>query len=135
MGLAAVSDVSPTDEAPDGREESTIRVHLTSRELTMTENVSTDKLIEDLQLVIRDAEALLQATAGQAGDRLHELRQRAQASLAQARTRLAEAERAAVREIKAAAAGADEFVHDNPWQAVGIAAGLGLLLGLLIGRR
>lgn len=101
----------------------------------MTENVTTEKLIEDLHLVIRDAEALLQATAGQAGERLHDLRQRTQATLASARERLAAAERSAAREIRAAAADADEFVHDKPWQAVGIAAGVGLLVGLLIGRR
>jgi len=36
---------------------------------------------------------------------------------------------------KVVAEGADEFVHRNPWEAVGVAAGLGLLVGLFIGRR
>ncbi|MCC7256998.1 MAG: DUF883 family protein, partial [Gammaproteobacteria bacterium] len=73
----------------------------------MADTVTTDKLIEDLHLVIRDAEALLQATAGQAGERMQDLRERAQATLTRARARLADIEHDAVREIRAAAAGAD----------------------------
>lgn len=99
------------------------------------ETVTTEKLVQDLKLVIRDAEALLQATAGQAGEKIEGARAKARESLHQARERLEAAEKAAVREVKKTAASADEYVHGNPWQAVGIAAGVGLLFGLLIGRR
>ncbi len=101
----------------------------------MTATVTTEKLMEDLQVVIRDAEALLQATAGQAGEKIENIRARAAASVQQARQRLGEAEAVAKREIKQAAASADEFVHENPWQAVGLAAGIGLVIGMLVGRR
>ena len=101
----------------------------------MTAKVSTDKLVEDLQLVVRDVEALLQATSGQAGDKFEAVRARVTASLQQARQRLAAAEKAAMQEVNEVAATADEFVHENPWQAVGVAAGIGLLVGLLISRR
>ena len=101
----------------------------------MAEPISTDKLLADLQILARDAEALLQATAGQAGEKIESARARAGESLKQARQRLAAAEDAAIREAKAAVASTDEYVRENPWQAVGIAGGIGLLLGLLIGRR
>lgn len=93
--------------------------------------VSTDKLMSDLRAVVRDAEELLQATAGQGSAQIKELRARAEESLGAARARLQEAgdeAREAAREI-------DEQVRANPWAAVGIAAAAGLLLGLLLGRK
>jgi ElaB/YqjD/DUF883 family membrane-anchored ribosome-binding protein len=101
----------------------------------MSEIVTTGKLIEDLQVVVRDAEALLQATAAQGGEKIEALRARAGESLQAARRRLAVAEKQVREEARQAAAAADDYVHANPWQAVGVAAGVGLLLGLLIGRR
>jgi ElaB/YqjD/DUF883 family membrane-anchored ribosome-binding protein len=96
---------------------------------------SADRLIEDLQAVVRDAEALLLATAGQGGDRIEGIRSRAAESLQRARKRLAAAEEDVLREVRKAAGDADDYVRHNPWQAVGAAVGLGLLLGLLISRR
>ena len=95
----------------------------------------SDKLFRDLQTVVEDAEALLQATAAQTGERVDGIRERAKASVKQAKARLLEAEGQAVEQVREAAAGADEYVRANPWQAVGVAAGVGLLLGLLISRR
>lgn len=95
----------------------------------------TDKLMADLRLVVSDAEELLRSTAGQAGDGAAELRDRVQASLARARAGLADAQDAAITRAKAAGRAADDYVHDNPWRSIGIAAGFGLLVGLLIGRR
>jgi len=101
----------------------------------MTTDVNKDKLVADLKVVVADAEELLRATASQAGEKAAVARERIQASLATAKVKLNEAERAAVAKAKEAATATDEYVHDNPWQAVGIAAGVGFLLGLLIGRR
>jgi ElaB/YqjD/DUF883 family membrane-anchored ribosome-binding protein len=101
----------------------------------MNDAVTTGKLIEDLQLVVRDAEALLQATAAQGGEKIEAVRARASESLQSAKRRLAVAEKQLREEARQAAAAADDYVHANPWQAVGAAAGIGLLLGLLIGRR
>ncbi len=95
----------------------------------------TDKLMADLRLVVSDAEELLRSTAGQAGEGAAELRDRVQASLARARAGLADAQDAAITRTKAAGRAADDYVHDNPWRSIGIAAGFGLLVGLLIGRR
>ena len=105
------------------------------RRKKMSEPVSADKLIDDLHTVIRDAESLLKATASQTGEKIDEVRARAEESVKQAKVRLAEVEDEALQRARALAAEADEYVRDNPWQVVGIAAGIGLVLGLLIGRR
>ena len=97
--------------------------------------VHKDKLMNDLRVVIADAEELLRATAGQAGDKLGDLRAKAQDHLASAKIKLADAEAAVVDKAKQAGRVADDYVHDNPWGAVGVAAGIGFLVGLLIGRR
>jgi ElaB/YqjD/DUF883 family membrane-anchored ribosome-binding protein len=103
--------------------------------MTETEKVTTDKLFSDLQTVIEDAEALLQATASQTGEKIEAIRSRAKASVGQARERLSEIRKNTADQARQAAESADEYVHKNPWQAVGIAAGIGLLLGVLINRR
>jgi ElaB/YqjD/DUF883 family membrane-anchored ribosome-binding protein len=94
-----------------------------------------DKLMADLKLVLADAEALLAATAGDASSSVAELRTRVQATLSQAKTGLIDAQAAVVDKAKAAAKATDGYVHENPWKSIGIAAGVGLLLGMLIGRR
>jgi ElaB/YqjD/DUF883 family membrane-anchored ribosome-binding protein len=92
----------------------------------------TDKLMADLQAVVTDAEALLKATASQAGEKVQEARAKAEESLSGARERLAEAQTGALRQARELISDGEEYVRKNPWQAVGIAAGAGLLVGLLI---
>lgn len=94
-----------------------------------------DRLMNDLRVVIADAEELLGATAGQIGEGAAEARSRIQARLQQAKANLSHLQEAAVARAKAAGHVADEYVHENPWRAIGVAAGLGLLVGLLISRR
>jgi ElaB/YqjD/DUF883 family membrane-anchored ribosome-binding protein len=103
--------------------------------MTEVTEVSKDKLIADIKLVIADSEELLRATAGQAGDKIAEIRARTAERLAAAKVRLAEAEAAVVDRAKLMGRAADDYVHDNPWRSVGIAAGIGFIAGLLIGRR
>jgi len=98
-------------------------------------DVSKEKLVADLKVVVADAEELLRATASQAGEKVAAARERIQASLASAKVKLSDAERALLEKTKEAAKATDEYVRENPWQAVGIAAGVGLLLGILISRR
>lgn len=97
--------------------------------------VNKEKLIADFKMVVADAEEILRVTAGQAGEKMADLREKAQARLVDAKFKLAEAEAILVDKAKAAGRAADDYVHDNPWRAVGIAAGVGLVVGLLIGRR
>jgi len=98
-------------------------------------DVSKEKLVADLKVVVADAEELLRATASQAGEKVSAARERIQASLATAKVKLGEAERALLEKTKLAAKATDDYVRDNPWQAVGIAAMAGLVLGILISRR
>lgn len=97
--------------------------------------VQKDKLMSDLRLVITDAEALLRMTADEVGETAADIRSRVQAKMTQAREDLVNLQSVAVAKAKAAGHATDEFVHENPWKSIGIAAGLGLVVGLLIGRR
>jgi ElaB/YqjD/DUF883 family membrane-anchored ribosome-binding protein len=101
----------------------------------MTTDVNKEKLVADLKVVVADAEELLRATASQAGEKVSAARERIQASLAAAKVKLTEAERALLEKTKQAAKATDDYVHENPWRAVGIAAVAGLVLGVLISRR
>ena len=95
----------------------------------------TQKLRQDLQTVVTDAEELLKASASQTGERIERARVRAEASLRDARLRLAEVAAAAEDTARAAARNVDDQVHKHPYTTAGIAAGIGLLIGLLIARR
>lgn len=97
--------------------------------------VNKQKLVADMKIVVADAEEILRQTANVAGEKAGELRERIQERLRDAKIRIADAEAVLVDKTKAAARATDDFVHDNPWKAVGIAAGIGLLLGVIIGRR
>lgn len=101
----------------------------------MNAEVSTDKLLEDLRTVVEDAEALLKATAGQAGERVQEARLRAEASVRQARERIGSLEDDLAARTRAAVRDADRYVRDNPWQVLGVAAGAAFLIGFLAGRK
>ncbi len=101
----------------------------------MTAEVTTEKLFADLQAVVHDAEALLKATAGLAGEKVQEVRARAEETIKQARARIDSIEDDALGRVKELASTADGYVRDNPWRAVGVAAGIGVLIGLFLSRR
>ncbi len=97
--------------------------------------VTKEQLISDFKVVIADAEALIKATASQGGEAVTNLRAKAEESLAAAKVKLADAQDALIEKGKIAAQATDDYVHEKPWHAVGIAAGVGLVIGLLIARR
>ena len=99
------------------------------------DKVSREKLLQDLKAVVNDAEELLRATAQQTGEKIAVVRAKAEDSLKAARARIAEEGEAVVARAKFAAKTADDFVKENPWQAVGIGALAGLVIGILISRR
>jgi ElaB/YqjD/DUF883 family membrane-anchored ribosome-binding protein len=94
-----------------------------------------EQLIDDLKSVIADAEELLSITASQTTEGAAKIRARVTERLHQARARLARVQNGAVERAKAAGEAADHYVHDKPWQAIGAAAAVGMVIGLLIGRR
>ena len=95
---------------------------------------STEKLMGDLKALIGDAEELLKATASQAGEKVAAARQKIEQSLIEGKKALADVEKIVIERSKEYADVADDYVRENPWSAVGIAAGVGLILGLLMRR-
>ena len=83
-----------------------------------------DKLMDELRAVINDAEELLRITADQSGPKIQEVRARAEESL-----------RAAREHLQGAGRQLDAQIRENPWAAVGIAAAVGLLAGVLLSRK
>jgi len=98
-------------------------------------DASLDKLSQDFQTVVADAQALLRATASETGERATAARERVLDTLQEARQQLSLVEEAMTARAKAAARATDHYVHEHPWKTAGIAAGVGLVVGLLIGRR
>jgi ElaB/YqjD/DUF883 family membrane-anchored ribosome-binding protein len=96
------------------------------------EIVKQDRLVTDLKSLMNDAEELLRATASQAGEKITLARQKIEQSLIEGRKAVADAEQVLVKKSKEAAEIADDYVRENPWSAIGIAAGVGFVLGLLI---
>ncbi len=99
------------------------------------QQVTTDKLVQDLNAVVRDAEELIKATVGIPNERISAIRERAQESLRAATASLAKAKEHTVTQVKDAVRTTDAYVHENPWKVLGMAAGAGVLLGLLMQRR
>jgi ElaB/YqjD/DUF883 family membrane-anchored ribosome-binding protein len=96
---------------------------------------SKDKLFNDVKVVLGDAEDLLKAAASSTGERAVELREKAILSLRRAREVMQDAQVAVVEKSRAAARATDDYVHDHPWKAVGVAAVVGFVVGLIINRR
>lgn len=100
----------------------------------MNGEAAKEKLVGDLKTLIGDAEELLKASANQAGEKFSVARQKIEQSLVEGKKSLADAEKLLIKKSKEAADVADDYVRENPWGAVGIAAGIGIVLGLLIRR-
>ena len=96
---------------------------------------SQERLVSAIRSEISDAEELLSATADQVGEKMSRLRERIQSRLREAKLQLADAEAMLVAKTRAAARATDDYVHESPWAAIGIAAGVGVLVGLALGRR
>ncbi|OIQ93774.1 hypothetical protein GALL_242620 [mine drainage metagenome] len=98
-------------------------------------SAATDKLVTDLKEVASDAEELLKLTAGQAGEKIADVRGRLSERLSSVKSQLAQFEAEMLEKGKEVARVTDQYVHDNPWKSIGATAGVAFLLGLLIGRR
>ncbi|MDR1646455.1 MAG: DUF883 family protein [Zoogloeaceae bacterium] len=96
---------------------------------------STEKLTADLKAVRTDLEDIARSIADVAGEKAAGVRARVEAKLKDVKVRLEDIETIMVDKTRACARATDDFVHDNPWKAVGVASLIGLALGVLIGRR
>ena len=97
----------------------------------MTTGEANERLEKDLKAVVRDAEELLKATAGQAGEKVSEMRTRLAAALESAKATCHRLEEKTV----AAAKVTDRTIREHPYESIGIAFGVGLLVGVLIARK
>lgn len=94
-----------------------------------------EKLLADFQAVIADTEELMKSVSSDSAGKTQALRDKVQENLKQAREYLQDIEEAVVDKSKVAARATDEYVHENAWRTVGIAVGLGILIGMLLRNR
>lgn len=94
-----------------------------------------DQLVDDFATVLTEAEDMLKKASNESGDRARDMRAQVEAKLLAAKLRLQEMQGDAVDRARDAARATDDYVHDNPWQAVGVAAGVGFIVGMLMTRR
>ena len=106
-----------------------------SEQLQAPGTVTMGKLVQDLKVVMHDAEGLLKATASEVGEKAREARVRLTASLESARTGLVDIEEKAIARAKEAATATDKVIREHPYQSIGVAFGVGLLIGVLVTRK
>ncbi len=94
-----------------------------------------DYLLNELSLIVRDAQDVLRNTGQQAGESYQVARSKFESTFGDAQTNLVQMEERVIESARDAMEAADEYVHAHPWQAVGAGAVAGLLVGLWIGRR
>jgi ElaB/YqjD/DUF883 family membrane-anchored ribosome-binding protein len=89
----------------------------------------------DLNTLIKDAQALFQAAATLTGEKADEMRNRGMVLLNTAQDKAQKLQAGAIAAGKDAAVAANGYVKENPWRAVAAAGGLGLLMGVIIARK
>ena len=99
------------------------------------ENITREQLASDARQVLDDVLALLAQAAESTGQQAQDLRSRAAEQLKRAQARLGELQHSTAERSRAAMHATDDWVHLHPWSAVGLGAGVGFLIGLLVSRR
>lgn len=96
---------------------------------------SRKAIVQDFGDVLGEAETLLRQAAKETGEKASDLRSQVEAKLMAAKMKLQDLQDDAIDQAKAAARATDDYVRDNPWQAIGAAAAVGFLIGVLVSRR
>lgn len=96
---------------------------------------SNDVFIEEVKKSLEEAERLMSDAAEATGDKANEMREAALRSLRSTRDSLHDAQEALVETGREAVKATDQYVHHNPWQAIGVAGIVGLLFGMLVSRK
>lgn len=102
----------------------------------MTESTNTammEELVKDFNAVVAEAEQLWKSVSDAGGDKANALRAKVEQNLHAAKERLRHLETAVMEKTRATARATDEYVHENPWQTMGAAASVGIVLGVVIG--
>ncbi len=103
--------------------------------MSMSFERTREQLVDDFATVLHETEDLLKKASHETGERAKDLRAQVDAKLLAAKLRLQELQGEAVDRAKDAARATDDYVRDNPWQAIGVAAAVGFLVGMLVSRR
>ena len=93
--------------------------------------INTDRLVSDLKTVTKDAEELLKTVSGEEGNGSHDIRMRLSSAIESAKATYRRLEEKAVAGAKAT----DKVIREHPYESLGIAFGLGLLVGVLVTRK
>ncbi|MHB0852914.1 ElaB/YgaM/YqjD family protein [Stutzerimonas nitrititolerans] len=126
----STNDNTPIPDANTGNSTPLIDKSAHRRNLQAAQNA----LIEEFRTLIADTERLLKHTQETAGSQTEELRGKINENLARAKEALMTQEGSLRDQGQAAIQCTEEYVHTHPWQSIGIAAGVGFLLGLITRR-
>lgn len=105
----------------------------TNEKPPMTE--ARERVVADLKTLTRDAEDLLNATAGEVSEKTKEVRERFGEALKRAKSTCQDMQEETTATMKMAAQKADVAIREHPYQSVGAAFGAGLLIGVLLMRK
>ncbi|HOW63765.1 MAG TPA: DUF883 family protein [Candidatus Paceibacterota bacterium] len=111
-----------------------METHFDNMERAQNE-VARERIMEDLKSLARDAEELLKVTAGDVSEKTKEARSKLASALERAKASCQQMEERALASAKDAARKADMAIRSHPYESIGLAFGLGLLIGVLVGRK
>jgi ElaB/YqjD/DUF883 family membrane-anchored ribosome-binding protein len=94
-----------------------------------------ERVLADLRALAQDSEELLKATAGDVSEKAKEARSRLTAALDRTKATVADLQQQAVAGAKVAAKKADAVIRQHPYESLGVAFGIGLLIGVLVARK
>lgn len=97
--------------------------------------IARERVLRDLKMLAHNAEGLLKATAGDVSEKANEARARLSGALERARATCDRVQEEAAAPVEAAAKKTDTVIREHPYESIGMAFGLGLLVGVLVGRR
>lgn len=95
----------------------------------------SDRLMDEFAGILSDAQDMLQRANTETGDRARDMRSQVDAKLLRGKLRLQELQGEAAQRAREAARATDDYVHENPWPALGVAVVGGFVIGLLMNRR
>ena len=96
---------------------------------------SIDTLVDDFSALLSEADALLKKASQETGEQARDLQTEIEAKLQTARLKLQDMEGQATESAKAVKQATETYVQQNPWQAVGIAAAVGFVAGIMLTRK
>jgi ElaB/YqjD/DUF883 family membrane-anchored ribosome-binding protein len=103
--------------------------------MNKTSSETKDRLIDDFNSVVNEAEQVLKSATREGSEKTNALLNKVSQNLKVARERFGDLQDSAVQKTKSAAKATDHYVHEHPWQSIGVAVALGVVIGLLLNRR